>query len=128
MPSAEEELPSTLQRSPAKVQHTYEHTLDSATETYHDEQAAHRVAWSAVKHVAEKQGDHWELKDHPGPSDPRSQQSHKDKLAGKGETYGGVDAVGNTRAQLVERAKKAGVTGYSKMNKGELAKALSRQE
>src|ERR671930_91815 len=69
MPSKKEDLPGTLQRSPEKVQRTYEETLDSAHETYKgDERRAHRTAYAAVKHIAEKRGDHWELKDEPGPS------------------------------------------------------------
>lgn len=127
MPTGEEDLPSTLERSPDKVQRTYAKTLDSAEEEYGDGERAHRTAWASVKNVAEKKGDHWELKDSTGPSDPRSKKSTKEKREGKGETYGGVDAEGNSKAELVERAKKAGVKGYSSMNKGELAKAISRK-
>lgn len=128
MPSKDEDLPSTLEKSPKKVQRTYEETLDSAHDQYDDEQRAHRTAWAAVKNVAEKKGDHWELKDETGPSDPRSKQSSQDKRDGKGETYGGVDVEGNTRDELVERAKTAGITGYSDMTKHELGKALQREE
>ncbi|MGI8590762.1 MAG: ChaB family protein, partial [Nakamurella sp.] len=73
-------------------------------------------------------GDHWELKDEPGPSDPRSMQPSDRKQAGEGETFGGVDVVGNTRGQLVERAKKAGIRGYSRMTKVELGRQLARHE
>ena len=128
MPSKKEELPGTLQRSAMKVQHTYEKTLDSAHEQYGDEERAHRTAWGSVKNLAEKKGDHWELKDETGPSDPRSKQPAAAKRKGKGETFGGVDVEGNTKAELVERAKKAGVKGYSSMNKTELARALARKE
>jgi cation transport regulator ChaB len=128
MPSEKEDLPRTLERSPAKVQRTYEKTLDSAHEEYGDEERAHRTAWSSVKHVAEKKGDHWEPKDEPGPSDSRSKKSTSEKQQGEGETHGGVDVEGNTKQDLVDRAKKAGVKGYSSMNKDELADALSRQE
>ena len=72
MPAKKEDTPSTIERSPEKVQKTYEKTLDSAHEQYDSEERAHRTAWSAVKHVAEKQGDHWELKDEQGPSDEQS--------------------------------------------------------
>jgi cation transport regulator ChaB len=121
-------LPGTLERSPAKVQRTYEKTLASAEAEYGDEARAHRTAWGSVKNVAEKRGDHWELKDETGPSDPRSQQPAEQKRAGVGETFGGVDVIGNTRDQLVERAKKAGIRGYSRMTKAELGRQLSRHE
>ncbi|WP_375491860.1 ChaB family protein [uncultured Jatrophihabitans sp.] len=129
MPSDKEDLPSTLERSAKKIQNTYEETLDSAEDQYDgDEARAHRTAWASVKNVAEKIGDHWELKDETGPSDPRSKQPQKRKREGKGETYGGIDVEQNSKADLVERAKKAGVTGYSRMTKADLAKALQRNQ
>jgi cation transport regulator ChaB len=128
MPAKKEDLPGTLERSPAKVQRTYEKTLDSAENEYGDESRAHRTAWGAVKNVAEKKGDHWELKDQTGPSDSRSKQSHQAKRAGKGSTHGGVDVEGNSKAELVARAKKAGITGYSRMTKDEIADQLARKE
>jgi cation transport regulator ChaB len=128
VPSKKEDLPGTLERSPRKVQRTYEKTLDSAHEEYGDEERAHRTAWGSVKNVAEKKGDHWELKDSTGPSDPRSKKPAAAKRRGEGETYGGVDVEGNSKAELVERAKKAGIKGYSSMNKHELAQALARKE
>ena len=128
MPTEETPLPGTLKRSPAKVRRTYEKTLVSAEEQYGDEERAHRTAWGSVKNVAEKRGDHWELKDETGPSDSRSTMPTAQKRAGKGETFGGVDVIGNTRAQLIERAKKAGVRGYSRMTKAELGRQLARHE
>jgi cation transport regulator ChaB len=127
MPAKKEDLPSTLKRSPEKVQRTYEKALDSAHEEYGDEERAHRTAWGAVKNVAEKRGDHWEEKDETGPSDPRSKQPAKEKREGKGETYGGIDVEGNTKKELAERAKKVGISGYSSMTKQELARALARK-
>ncbi|MCW2542324.1 MAG: hypothetical protein JWN95_4049 [Frankiales bacterium] len=128
MPEDRPTVPSTLKRSAPKIEHTYEKTLESAENEYHDEARAHRTAWSSVKNVAEKKGDHWELKDETGPSDPRSSMPAKQKREGKGETYGGVDVNGNTRDELVTRAKKAGIHGYSRMNKAELARQLQRKE
>ncbi len=128
MPAKKEDLPSTLDRSPAKVKRTYAKALDSAHEEYGDEQRAHRTAWGAVKNIAEKKGDHWELKDSTGPSDPRSEQPPRAKREGKGKTYGGIDVEHNTKAQLVERAKEAGITGYSRMTKDELASTLARKQ
>jgi cation transport regulator ChaB len=125
MPTKKDDLPSTLQRSPKKVQDTYAETLDSAEETYDSTQRAHRTAWSAVKHVAEKDGDHWELKYSKGPSDPQAAKSGRAARDSNDRTYGGVDA-GKSKAELYEQAKKAGVDGRSKMSKDELARALQR--
>jgi cation transport regulator ChaB len=129
MPTSDEDLPGTLQRSPAKVRRTYAKTLDSAEETYdHDEARAHRTAWSAVKHVAEKRGDHWELKDEPGPSDPQAARGGREARDAPRETYGGVDVNGNTKQELYERAKALGVRGRSSMDKQELARAIARKQ
>jgi cation transport regulator ChaB len=129
MPEDKPNIPSTLEKSADKIQRTYQETLESAEEQYDgDEARAHRTAWASVKNVAEKRGDHWELKDETGPSDPRSKKSTEEKRQGKGETFGGVDIEGNTRDELVERAKKAGITGYSNMNKAELGRELQKHE
>ena len=125
MPSKKEDLPSTIERSPKKVQRTYEKTLDSAHEQYDSEERAHRTAYAAVKHVAEKQGDHWELKDEKGPSDPQAAQGGKAARDRPKETYGGVDA-NKSKSELYEDAKRAGIEGRSDMNKAELAKALQK--
>jgi cation transport regulator ChaB len=128
MPAKKEDLPGTLERSPDKVQRTYEKALDSAHQEYDSEERAHRTAWSAVKHVAEKRGDHWEPKDEPGPSDPQAAQSGRQAREHPKETRGGVDVVGNTRDELYERAKELGVEGRSNMTKDELAKAIQRKQ
>jgi cation transport regulator ChaB len=126
MPIEKEDLPSTLERSPRKVQRTYAKTLDSAHETYDSEERAHRTAWSAVKHVAEKRGDHWELKDEKGPSDPQAARGGRAARERPRETYGGVDASRSKR-ELYEEARAAGIEGRSKMDKRELAQALKRR-
>jgi len=125
MPSKKEDLPSTIERSPKKVQRTYEKTLDSAHEQYDSEERAHRTAYAAVKHVAEKKGDHWEVKDEKGPSDPQSAQGGKSARDRPKETYGGVDA-GKSKQKLYEDAKSAGIEGRSRMSKDELARALEK--
>ena len=85
----ESELPSTLQKSDEKAQRTFAKTLDSAEEEYDDEQRAHRVAYSSLKHSYEKVGDHWEPKDEKGPSDERAESGGPNP---KGRSAGGVDA------------------------------------
>jgi cation transport regulator ChaB len=127
MPAEKEDLPGTLERSPKKVRDTYEKTLDSAEEQYDSEERAHRTAWAAVKHIAEKDGDHWELKDEPGPSDPQSEQSGREARDNPKQTYGGVDVEGNTKDELYERAKKLDIDGRSSMSKEELAEAIARK-
>ena len=123
MPVGKEDLPSTLKRSPRKVQRTYAKTLESAEEQYDSEERAHRTAWDSVKHVAEKKGDHWELKDEKGPSDPQAAQSGPAARKRPKRTYGGVDA-GKSKRALYEDAREAGIEGRSKMDKRQLAQAL----
>ena len=128
MPVDKEDVPDTIERSPKKVQDTYEKTLDSAHEQYDSEERAHRTAWSAVKHVAEKKGDHWELKDEPGPSDPQSKQSGRQARDRPKATYGGVNVEGNTKDELYERAKRLDIAGRSNMSKEELAEAIAKRQ
>ena len=128
MPVDKEDVPDTIERSPKKVQDTYEKTLDSAHEQYDSEERAHRTAWAAVKHVAEKQGDHWVLKDEPGPSDPQSKQSGRQARDHPKATYGGVDVEQNTKDELYERAKKLDIEGRSSMTKEELAAAIAKRQ
>jgi len=128
MPAKKEDLPGTLERSPKKVQKTYEETLDSAHEQYDSEERAHRTAWSAVKHVAEKRGDHWELKDEPGPSDPQAAKSGREARDRPSKTYGGVDVEGSTKEDLYERAKELDIDGRSSMSKEELAEAIAKRQ
>jgi len=128
MPVDKEDVPDTIERSPKKVQDTYEKTLDSAHEQYGSEERAHRTAWAAVKHVAEKKGDHWELKDEPGPSDPQSKQSGRQARDHPKATYGGVDVEGNTKDELYERAKRLDIPRRSNMTKEELAEAIAKRQ
>src|SRR3954452_14676441 len=109
MPAKKIDRPSTPERSDEKIQQTYAKTLDSAEDTYDSEERAHRTAWSAVKHVAAKQGDHWELKDEPGPSDPQAARGGAEARDRPRETFGGVDVEGSTKEELYDRAKKLGV-------------------
>lgn len=121
MPTSEEDLPGTLQRSPKKAQRTFEKALDSAHDEYDSEERAHRTAYAALKHSFEKVGDHWEPKDSRGPSDKRAK-------SGKGQTAGGVDVKGHTKDELYQRARKLGASGRSSMSKKELAQAIARKQ
>jgi cation transport regulator ChaB len=126
MPVGAEDLPSTIARSPDKVQRTYAEALDNAHREYAgDEERAHRTAWAAVKHIAERKGDHWELKDHPGPSDPQAARGGRDAREHPAETFGGVN-VNKPKEELLEEGREAGIRGRSRMTKDELAEALAR--
>ena len=124
---AKDELPSTLQRSPAKAQRTWSKAHDSAVETYGEGERAHRTAFSALKHSFEKVGDRWEPKDSKGPSDPQAAKSGTAARKG-GKTYGGVDVEGNSRDELYQRARKLGIKGASRMKKTELAEAIAKKQ
>jgi hypothetical protein len=116
-----EELPSTLQRSPAKAQRTFAKAYDAAEESYGDGERAARTAFSAVKHSFEKVGDHWEPKDRKGPSDAKA-------AGGRGtraRTRGGVDANASKK-HLYDVAKRLDVSGRSSMSKNELVDAIDK--
>ena len=120
------ELPSTLQRSSQKAQRTWAKAHDAAVEQYGEGERAHRTAYSALKHSFERKGDRWVDKGHKGPSDPRAR--HPRARENQGKTYGGVDVFGNSKQELYDRARKLGVEGRSKMDKGQLAEAIARKQ
>lgn len=122
------ELPDTLKRSPKKAQRQFAKTHDAAAEQYGEGEQAYRTAYASLKHNFEKVGDHWETKDEPGPSDPRSKKSTKEKRQGKGETFGGVDYEGHSKQELYDRAKELGIAGRSSMSKKELARAIAKAQ
>jgi cation transport regulator ChaB len=117
----QDEIPSTLQRSDEKAQRTFAKAHDSAAEEYGDEQRANQVAWAAVKHTHEKVGDHWEPKDHKGPSDPQAEGGADTNR----ETHGGVDANA-TKDHLMDVAKELDISGRSSMTKDELVHAIEK--
>jgi cation transport regulator ChaB len=126
MPTKKEDLPGTLERSPRKAQRTYAKALDSAHEQYEgDEERAHRVAFSAVKHSFEKEGDHWEPKGEKGPSDPQAAKSGAAARNSRTPTGGGKQ-VGTTKQELLEQARKLDVPGRSKMSKDQLTRAVAK--
>jgi cation transport regulator ChaB len=124
---ANDEMPATLKRSPAKARRTWAKTHDSAVEQYGEGERAHRTAYSALKHSFEKVGDHWEPKERKGPSDPHAAKGGEAARRG-GKTYGGVDVLGNSRRALYERARKLDIKGRSSMSKEELAEAIARKQ
>jgi hypothetical protein len=120
------DMPSTLKRSPKKAQETWVKTHDSAVETYGEGERAHRTAFSSLKHSFQKAGDHWEPKKKKGPSDPRAEKKAGEARAGKGKSYGGVDVKGSTKQELMDKARRQGIKGISRMTKDELGDALAK--
>ncbi len=125
---ADREMPGTIARSPPKARRTWKKTHDHAVKEYGEGERAHRTAFAVLKRGFEKVQDRWEPKDHQGPSDPRSTKPTRQKIEGKGETFGGVDLYGHTREQLYARARKLGVRGASRMTKKDLARAIARKQ
>jgi cation transport regulator ChaB len=124
----EKELPSTIQRSDSKAKRTWAKAHDSAVETYGEGQRAHRVAYSALKHTHEKRGDHWVPKDGKGPSDAQAAQSTPSSRSRPRRTAGGVDVKGSSKQELMDRAKRMGISGRSRMTKDELARAVASKQ
>jgi cation transport regulator ChaB len=120
------DLPSTLRRSPKKAQETWQKTHDSAVESYGDGEQAHRTAFASLKHSFEKVGDHWEAKDHKGPSDPQAEKDTRHGSRRGGRTYGGVDVLGHSKEELLQRARTLNVKGRSRMTKAQLAEAIDK--
>ncbi|MGK5111222.1 MULTISPECIES: ChaB family protein [unclassified Geodermatophilus] len=119
----QDELPSTLRRSPKKAQRTFAKAYDSAMQSYDDEQRANQTAWAAVKHSFEKVGDRWAQKEggKKGPSDARAAGGRDTNR----ETKGGVDANA-TKGHLLQVAKKLGIPGRSSMKKKQLVDAIQK--
>ena len=121
-----DEVPSTIARSGDKAVVTFKKTLESAAETYGgDGERARRTAFAALKHTHEKVGDHWEPKEHNGPSDPQAAKGGDAARPGARETAGGVDANAS-KAHLLDIAKRVGVPGRSRMTKDELVAAIQK--
>ena len=118
-----DELPSTLRRSDAKAQRTFAKAHDAAAAEYGDEERAHRVAYSALKHSYEKVGDHWEPKEKKGPSDERAKSGGPQA---SGRSAEGVDANASKK-HLLDVARRLDVRGRSTMNKSELVDAIKKE-
>lgn len=120
----QQELPSTLRRSPQDAQRTWIKAHDNAVREYGEGQRSHRVAYGALKHKYEKVGDRWERKERgrKGPSDPRSARPRNTG----GRSGQGVDEAAS-KQHLYGIAQELGVPGRSSMNKPELLRAIRKE-
>jgi cation transport regulator ChaB len=123
----ESELPSTLKKSSPKAQRTFAKSHDAAVQEYGEGERAHRVAFASLKHSFEKVDDRWVTKRTKGPSDAQDAKTGAAARRG-GPTAGGVDVLGHTRDELLERARVLGITGRHRMNKEELGRAIARAQ
>jgi ChaB/Rho termination factor, N-terminal domain len=119
----DQELPSTLRRSPKKAQETWIKAHDSAVQQYGEGRRSHQTAYGALKHSFEKVGDHWEPKagGAKGPSD-RQSATPRDTTA---DSHGGVDANAS-KEHLQEIARRLEIRGRSSMTKSELVQAIEK--
>ena len=78
-----------------------------------------------MKHTHEKVGDHWEPKDHKGPSDEQAAKGADEAREGGDETAGGVDANAS-KGHLEEVARKVGVEHPEKLKKADLVDAIQK--
>jgi len=104
------DMPSTIERSDKHAQAIYTKTLENAEETYDDdEEAAHRVAFAALKHQYKKEGDRWVKKGWKGPSDPQAARgpTTKKKSTDDDRAPAAGGKVAKTEGEAREKAKEA---------------------
>lgn len=120
-----DDVPSTVARSDDKAVRTYKKTLESAEESYGDGERAHRTAYASLKHTHEKVGDHWEPKEHRGPSDPQAALGTPASRDRSRPTAQGVDANAST-GHLEDVARRVGVADPQNLNRDELVRAIEK--
>jgi|GEM_PF-641541 cation transport regulator ChaB len=103
------EIPSTIERSEPHARRLWKKAHDSAVETYGEGGRAHRVAFAALKHEYQKQGDRWVRKARKGPSDPQAARGPTTRRKSTDEprapTAGGK--VARTESEARAKAKEA---------------------
>lgn len=120
-----DDVPSTVARSDDKAVRTYKKTLESAEESYGDGERAHRTAYASLKHTHEKVGDHWEPKEHKGPSDPQAALGTPASRDRSRPTAQGVDANAST-GHLQDVARRVGVEDPQNLDRDELVRAIEK--
>jgi hypothetical protein len=120
-----QDVPSTIARSDDKAVRTYKKTLESAEDTYGGGERAHRTAFAALKHNHEKVGDHWEPKEHKGPSDAQAAQGAPGAIERRRETAQGVDANA-TKGHLDDVARRVGIGQPEDLSKNDLVTEIEK--
>ncbi len=99
------EIPRTIKASEPHAGHIWKKAHDSAVKTYGEGEAAHRVAFSALKHEYKKEGGVWVKKAEKDPSDPRAAQGFREIRKHPKPTAGGK--VAKTEKEARAKAKEA---------------------
>jgi cation transport regulator ChaB len=122
---AKKEMPETIQRSPKHAQEIWAKTHDSAVETYGEGEAAHRVAFSSLKHSYKKEGDRWVKKAKKGPSDPQAARGPGTRIKSTDEPAAPTarGKVARTATEARAKAKEARKEDYEARKKRRKAKA-----
>lgn len=120
-----DKVPSTIARSDDKAVRTYKKTLESAEDSYGPGRRAHQSAFASLKHTHEKVGDHWEPKEHAGPSDPQAAQGTPQSVRQPRPTAQGVD-VNASKGHLDQVAQKVGIEHPEQMRKDDLVRAIEK--
>lgn len=120
-----DDVPSTIARSDDKAVRTYKKTLESAEETYDDGGRAHRAAYASLKHTHEKVGDHWEPKEHSGPSDPQAAQGTPASVRQSRDTAQGIDANAS-KGHLDDVARRVGIEDPENISKSDLIDEIEK--
>ncbi len=120
-----DDVPSTIARSDDKAVRTYKKTLESAEESYGDGERAHRTAYASLKHTHEKVGDHWEPKEHKGPSDPQAEQGTPRSVQARRDTAQGVDANAS-KGHLDEVARRVGIRDPESIDRKHLVREIEK--
>ena len=120
-----EDVPSTVARSDDKAVRTFKKTLESAEDSYGEGERAQRTAFASLKHTHEKVGDHWEPKEHKGPSDARAALSTPESRDDDLPTAQGVDANASKK-HLVGVARRLGISHPERSTKKQLVEDIQR--
>lgn len=122
-PKKERRLPARVKRSPLAVQRRWTRSYDNALQLHGDEELARRIANNALDRSFTKSGDRWFLK-HRRPADARAPKGSPRRTRKRTPTL----HIPDSREELRRRARALGITGFSRMTKTQLWRAVDREE
>ena len=117
----QDELPSTLQRSPKKAQRTFTKAYDAAADQYGSRSGPTRWRGRRSSTPTRRSATTGRRRSSMGPSDEQAERGRNTNP----KTKGGVDANA-TKTHLLKVAQSLGVSGRSTMKKKELVDAIQK--